>query len=208
VNLAEASRHPGQYGITREEEDLAILRELVDGMLIGFGEEPPVDGLVLAVQAASQPNYLGSPSVVQALVLPCIQAMVDGFSGKAGPMEWERQAELLVSAMTVHPDYTRMTWHSREQLGEELVQLMGLNPVSCSGGGLALVIQQALGAIHSATSRLWASLHQVPPTLWEPDGSEAFGRLTGFVVASFLGTASLGYAGKTLGDFVRRASPK
>ena len=38
VSLSEVSRHPGQYGNAREDEDLAILRELVDGMLIGFGE--------------------------------------------------------------------------------------------------------------------------------------------------------------------------
>jgi 8-oxo-dGTP pyrophosphatase MutT (NUDIX family) len=198
VNLAEVSRHPGQYGITREEEDLAILRELVDGMLIGFGEEPTVDGLVLAVQAASQPNYLGSPPVVQALVLPCIQVMVDGFSGKAGPMEWERPAELLASAMTDHPDYTRMPWHSREQLGEELIRLMSLDPRACEGQNLRFVINQALAAVHATAQRLWEEFQRDPQAQWEPEGQAAFSRLGGFVVAVFMGTAELGFTGLTL----------
>jgi hypothetical protein len=38
--MAEVNRRPGQYGETRAENDLDILRDLVDGMLIGFGEEP------------------------------------------------------------------------------------------------------------------------------------------------------------------------
>jgi hypothetical protein len=194
------SRHPGQYGITREEEDLAILRELVDGMLIGFGEEPTVDGLVVAVQAASQPNYLGSPSVVQGLVLPCIQAMVDGFSGKAGPMEWERPAELLVSAMTDHPDYTRMPWHSREQLGEELIRLMSLDPRTCERQSLCFVIERAIDAIHFNATRLWSELGEDAATPWNPDGANAFGELVRFVVSALLGTASLQHAGRVLGD--------
>ena len=198
VQLAEVNRHPGQYGIAREEEDLAILRDLVNGMLIGYGEEPAVDGMVLALQAASQPNYLGSPAVVQALVLPCIQAMVDGFSGKSAPEQWLQPAAQLAAAMTDNPRYTRMPWHSREQLGESLIALMNLDPRACEGQNLRFVLAQALGAVHAKALRLWEEFQRDPQAQWEPEGQAVFGRLNSFVVSALMGTAGLGYSGVDL----------
>lgn len=95
--------------------------------------------------------------------------MVDGFSGKAGSMEWERPAELLVSAMTDHPDYTRMPWHSREQLGEELIRLMSLDPRACEGQSLRFVMDQALAAVHATAQRLWEEFQRGPRAQWEPE---------------------------------------
>jgi 8-oxo-dGTP pyrophosphatase MutT (NUDIX family) len=207
VHLAEVNRHPGQYGITREEEDLAILRDLVDDMLIGYGEEPAVDGLVLALQAASQPNYLGSPAVVQALVLPCIQAMVDGFSGKAAPEQWMQPAEQLAAAMTDDSRYTRMPWHSRAQLGESLIPLMNLDPRACEGQKLRFVLDQALGAVHAKALRLWEEFQRDPQAQWEPEGQTAFGRLSSFVVSALMGTAGLGFSGVDLRSIDRSTTP-
>lgn len=198
VQWAEVNRHPGQYGVTREEEDLTILQDLVDGMLIDYGQEPAMDGWVLALQAASQPNYLGSPPVVEGLVLPCIQAMVDGFSGKAAPEHWLEPAAQLTAAMTDDPRYTRMPWHSREQLGESLISLMNLDPRACDGQSLRFLIDQTLGAVHAAALRLWERFQRDPQALWEPEGQASFGRLSSFVVAAFTGTAGLGFAGVSL----------
>ncbi len=156
---------------------------------------------MLALQAAGQPNYLGSPPVVEGLVLPCIQAMVDGFSGKAAPDHWQEPAAQLAAAMTDDPHYTRMPWHSREQLGEALIPLMNLDPRACEGQSLRFVIEQALAAVYATALRLWEEFQGDPQAQWEPEGQAAFGRLSNFVVAAFMGTASLGFAGVSLQSF-------
>lgn len=207
VRTAEVNRHPGQYGETRAQDDLAILRDLVDGMLIRYGEKPAQDSLAQAFTAASQPDYLGAPATVEALVLPLVQAMVDGFAGKASPHDWAKPAEKLVAAMTDDPRYARMPWHSREQLGQALVALMDLDPHACAGQSLAFVVGQAIGAVHGAARRLWTRLGEDPHAAWEREGQATFGRLIGFVVAAFLGTSPVTFAGRTLHDLTARVAP-
>ena len=215
VVRAEVNRHAGQYHPSRDEEDVRLLGDLVEQMLIGYGEEPAVDGLELALITASQPNYLGSPAVVQELVQPCIQAMVDGLSGAARGTGEDRHDRLeaalarLTRAMTDDPAYTRIPWHSREQLGEALIRLMSLDGRACEGSDLAFVIGQAMAAVQVAATSLWTSLHRQAQTPWEPDGANAFGRLTGFVVSAFLGTASVVHPGLRVEDFagIQQAPP-
>lgn len=201
VSRAEVSKHPKQCPDLPEHEDIERLQDLVDGMLIGFGEEPAVDGFTLALQALGEPNYLGRPDVVRGLVEPYLNAMLEGFQSGSGHAAVQAQAEKITAALTDDPAYTRMPWHSREQLGESLVALMNLDADYCAGESLAFVVSEALAAVHIAARKLWKEFQADDDAPWDPDGQRAFRALGDFVVAALLGTAGVQFRGKTLRDF-------
>ncbi|MGA1286046.1 MAG: NUDIX domain-containing protein [Rubrivivax sp.] len=198
---AQASRHPGQWASTDDEQDLATLRDLVDHLLIDFGEAPTVAGLAEAVRALGEPNYLGQPAVVTGLVEPLLNTMLLGFAG--GQMYEAVQARIaeITAAMTEDPAYTRMPWHSRDQLGQSLVGLMNLDVEYCADEGLAFVVSESLAAVWNAARDLWQDFQADPDAAWDPDGAKAFQTLGNFVVAALLGTATVTHPGRTLRDF-------
>jgi hypothetical protein len=52
--------------------------------------------------------------------------------------------------------------------------------------------------MHAKALRLWEEFQRNPQAQWEPEGQAAFGRLSSFVVAAFMGTAGLGFEGMTM----------
>lgn len=96
-----------------------------------------------------------------------------------------------------------MPWHSREQLGESLIALMNLDPRACEGQNLRFVLDQTLGAVHATALRLWEGFQRDPQAQWEPEGQAALGRLSRFLVAAFMGSSGLRFAGVSLGSINR-----
>lgn len=201
VREVEVNRHPGQYEPIDGLDELEVLGNLVEEMLLRFGEEPEVDGFVQAVLALGQPNYLGKPPVVEGLVNGFFQALLKTLQATDSHEELEVEKQRIVAAMTDDPDYTRMPWHSREQLGVELIHRMNLDPARCEGQSLAFVVSDALDAVIEEVFQLARDIEADEHAQWEREGLETMGRMARFVVSTFLGTASLGFRNETLRDF-------
>lgn len=201
IARTQASCHPGQAAEMSDEEHLARLQDLVDHLLIGFGEEPAVDGLALAVQGLGGPNYLGRPEVVRNLVEPLLNAMIQMFSHGGGYDAVQAQILAVTTALTDDPAHTRMPWHSREQLGESLVALMNLDAAYCVGERLDFVVSEACAAVMNQARKIWEDFQAEPQAPWDSDGARAFQALGDFVVSALLGTATVQYPGCSLKDF-------
>lgn len=200
VMQAEVNRHPRQYTQQRDDEDVAILRDLVDGMLIGYGEEPAVDGFTLAALAADRQVYLGSPEVVEALLEPYALALTMRERGMGSEEAVRHAAARIVGAMTDAPGWVRMPWHCQAQLGASLVALMALDPNDCARNGLAHTVELALAAVRATVRALREALGPDEDTGPESDAARASRQLWAFVAAAFLGTAGIVFPGMRLRD--------
>ena len=100
--------------------------------------------------------------------------------------------------MTCYPSCMRLPWLCREQPGESLIPLMNRDPRACVGKKLRFVIDETLAAAYPTALRLWKRFQRSPQAQQAPEAQAAFGRLSSFVVAGFVGTAVLGFAGVAL----------
>ena len=198
VEEAVLNRHPAQYGPADESEALTLLEDLIENLLLRLSDEASVDGMVLALQAAMQPNYLGSPQVVRQLVGDYFDGVLKSLARPASYQELLAANQKLTSAMTDSPDYARMPWHSREQLGQALVHTMNLDPAYCEGESLYFVVSEALASISLAVRRLMKAFQADPKANWEPDGLQQISAVADFVTSVFLGTHTVTHPGLTL----------
>jgi 8-oxo-dGTP pyrophosphatase MutT (NUDIX family) len=207
IERVDVSRHRGQHTLPGEAEERAMLGDLVDNLLIGYGEEPAVDGFVLAALAAMQPGYLGNPKVVQDLIAPFLRAVERRLLGEGDEDAIRSAVARIAGAMTDAPAWVRMPWHDQTQLGASLVSLMHLDSEACERDGLAHTVTAALAAVRETIARIWEA-HGCGRHIEDEADDEAraevaavLGRLATFVNAAFLGTASLLFRGVTLRDF-------
>jgi hypothetical protein len=196
VVKVELNRHPGQCTFD-EQEALEGLGFWIRDYLLNYGEEPAVDGFALALIEASKPNYLGSPRVLQELFKPLLDAAFDHFFLEdLNASVLDRCTRNIISAMTDDPLYTRMPWHSREQLGVALISAFNLNPETQGSASLATVVERALAMVLEAIEKFASvsSNSQVTIEQW----SERLEALGHFVVQVFLGTHQLSHPGMSL----------
>lgn len=200
VALSEVNRHPRQYPQTSDDEDVAMLRSLIDDLLIGRGEEPVVDGLAAAALVAAQPGYLGNPAVVESLVEPYMLSVLVNLRNQLPEASGQAAAYRIVRAMTDDPAFVRMPWHCQEQLGSSLASLMELDEVACARKGLGPTVAAALAAIRDVAAEIRAAAGPDADDGPDSERAVAFGRLVAFLVAALLGTASLVFPGVRLSD--------
>lgn len=159
------------------------------------------ESVAKAIEIAAQPNYLGSPDVVQALMASWFDMVIDCLAQTATAQQRHTRMYELVRIMTEDgTGYTRIPgWHTEEALGKALVSACNLNAEYCEGETLTLIISEALAAIDSTVRQL--AYHTVDAR----DGAEQFQQRTGelysFVVAVFFGTHELLFPGTTLASF-------
>lgn len=205
VVKTELNRHPGQC-IYDEQEALEGLGYWIRDYLLNYGEEPAVDGFALALMEASKPNYLGSPRVLQDLFKPFMDAAVAALvEDDPEVSDLDRCRRNIIAAMTDDPAYTRMPWHSREQLGAALMAAFDLNEDPQGRASLAMLVEQALVKVQEAIGRLVPTSRQglqaMGPWL---EHLEALGH---FVVQVFLGTHQLSHSGMSLRHLLDELTP-
>lgn len=201
VVRTEFNRHPGQCTLT-ERESLEGLHTLIDSFLLNFGEAPASDGFAQGLMLATQPNYLGKPAVVQVLVKAFLDAVVEDAMNVDDEAAPEQAARQLLAAMTDDPRYTRMPWHSREQLGVVLIDCMVLTDPDQE---LAFeeVLAKALEQVRAAAVELSRHIQADSPEAEFSAWLHRLGVLGDYVVAVFLGTHTLSHPGQTLEHLVR-----
>ena len=160
-----------------------------------------VDGFALALMEANKPNYLGSPRVLQGLFKPFMDAAFDHvFLEEMSTADLDRFTRNIISAMTDDPDYTRMPWHSREQLGAALIGAFNLSEDPQGRASLSMLVEQALAAVLEAIKKLTpASGHGEEAMAEWIERLEALGH---FAIQVFLGTHQLSHPGMSLENLV------
>ena len=197
VVKTELNQHPDQCSLNPREA-LEGVQIWIRDFLLRFGEEPSVDGLVQALMQATQDNYLGSPRVLNDLFRPWLESAARLLVDRDA--DFSRLAPLshrIVAAMTDSPDYVRMPWHCREQLGQALIQAFNLKEDPRAMHSLALIVELAL-------DRLLGVLRVVlAPSIAHQDVADTASVMEGlgqFAVQVFLGTHEISHPGKTLDD--------
>lgn len=207
---AEVNREPEQWGETDDVADIrrieSMVRELARFHLAGKGH--PKDPFVQAIEQAAQPNYLGSPTVVQSLLSGWLETVFHCLNKQASYAEKMDALHGLVRIMTEDgTGYVRMPgWHTDEQLGSALVKWMGLNAEYCEGESLQFIVGEALAAISLSVVELQERYLVNGSDL---DGfHEQMGRLLAFSTAVFLGTNTISFPDTDLPLLIAPPKPK
>jgi 8-oxo-dGTP pyrophosphatase MutT (NUDIX family) len=184
-----------------DKEALDALRDVVDGWLLRFGEDPGKDSMAMAFEQALGPQYLGSPKVVGQLVHDYLTVIAKmALHREATFREVMEAAERFTAAFVDDEDYTHMPWHSREQLGELLVQRMGLNVAYCADESLAFVVSESAASMSNSVRQICDGYCK--DAMPRPEALfELLENLESFVVDVYLGTIAVTHPKQVLGDF-------
>jgi hypothetical protein len=204
------NRDPEQYQCTDSDEDLSLMKDLIQGHLLEPLDAPAVDGFVLALQEASKPNYLGSPTVVGDLVASLLNAVVRDFNTEEEaiiedvPPENSRGVivQKVVAALSgMDNAYTSMpSWHGTTELGRHIMKYIAPK-VSFNGfESLFELVSEAAKLVMGKAFELLLAYREDPRATWDEHGQAQLGTLQQYVTAVMLGTNSVTYGEKTLDD--------
>lgn len=206
---AEVNRDPEQYQGVDDREDIRRIESMVRELAqVPESPEAPTS-LMEAIELASQPNYLGSPQTVAALIQEFFAAHEPVSSGLP---EWS--AKLAASHRLTRimcedgMGYTRMPgWHTETALGQNLITAFNLDPDYCVGEDLAFLVGEALAALSMAVDGAVKAIGEAVAESENPEDHEeaeiGLQALFNFAVWSFLGTQMVMAPGKSLKDFLR-----
>lgn len=155
-------------------------------------------------QLASQPNYLGSPAVVTALVIPLFEAVVAQHRGigSADAVE-EACGEIAAAVSSDAGGYTRMPgWHTAEALGAAEMRFLAPEAdAKFLEQGLHAITFVAMDHVAAAIAAMLRAFEEDPAAEWERDARPRLDELQQFVVSVLLGTNVVLFSGRTLAEF-------
>lgn len=204
---AEVNRDPEQYPEGRDGEDLLQIEARVRELASLQDEPEAPSSLMQAIEQASQPNYLGSPETVSALLEQFFNAHLPGPDGVPN---WEaKQAARNSLARIMCEDdtgYVRMpAWHTETALGQNLIKACNLDRDYCAGENLYFIVSEALAALSMAvdtrTKALLTALMESSDVKVLDSLKTRRQELFAFAVQTFLGTQMVMSPGKALADF-------
>lgn len=194
------NRDPAEYGNTDDDEDLKLLEEIIRYHLLEPLDEPEIDGMVKAMMLATQPNYLGSPEVVTALVKELFDVAVRALADEATQDDIAGTVAKVIAAFTDDDaGYTRMPgWHSAEQMGGYIKKYLSGTD---DGKSLAQILGNGMTAVISKLQEMLGGFVKDPGAEWDQHALVQLNALHQFVVAVLLGTNTVLYGEKTLQNF-------
>ncbi|WP_051294630.1 NUDIX hydrolase [Gemmobacter nectariphilus] len=199
---AKVNRNPEQYSETDDEADQRQIADLIGGLLVNGPTGPRTDPFAEMLIQASQPNYLGSPSVVFGLIQRVMEAAVAYFKGETNfnavwDLIWNMAQEIASG-----DDYVRMSgWHTPQCLGQALVRFMGVRPEEIFADDLDYFVSEALMALFLKARDLLNDFADDPVAQWNPHALEQLNQLHYWAVQVFLGTNELEHSSLTLAEF-------
>lgn len=178
-----------------------------------MNNDDPNESFLFAVNLAAQPNYLGNPEVVNAVLKPlftcCLQA-----HGKTGQYQNKLEHNHRITQIMCEDGhgYTRMPgWHTENGLGASLVKNFALNADYCAGENLSFIVSEAIAALTMAIDTIIKQLVEaLPEDMGEGVNLDPNGRLTElyqFAMTTFVGTDSVYFPDKTVKDFTIAPKP-
>lgn len=162
--------------------------------------------LLNALQAATQPNYLGSPSVVSQLIFDYFNHFLRHWKKESTDTEFTQAQSRFIAALTCDPNYQRMPWHSAGQLGKTLRDCLLPAAVQTKAsqvaGNLHAVLELSLQQLNLQLKSLLQGFIDDPLADWEQHALVQLNGLHGFLQAVLMGTQMLEYQGKHLSHYV------
>lgn len=194
------NRESREYSNTDDGEDLKLLEEIIRGHLLRPLEEPEVDGFVKAMSLAMQPQYLGSPDVVAALVKKVVDVCILMINEEANEHELMQAVGEVISAFTDDAaGYTRMPgWHSAEQMGVYVKKYLICHD---QGASLADILGHGMTAFIAKLQEMLGDFIKDPAANWEEHALVQLNALHRFVVSVLMGTNTVYLGEKTLAEF-------
>lgn len=199
---AKVNRNTEQYAETDDEADRRLIADLIDGLLVNGPTGPATDPFAAMLEQASQPNYLGSPSVVSGLIQQVLEAAIAYFKGEANfnavwDLIWTMGQEIASG-----DEYVRMPgWHAPQGLGQALVRFMGVRPEEIFADDLDYFLSEAMMALFLKARDMLNDFADDPAAEWNPHALEQLNQLHHWIVQVFLGTNELEHPGLTLSQF-------
>lgn len=146
IKSVMVNRRHDQYQNTDDEEDARLVLELINDLLIRSPDEPVVDSMAVALQAALQPGYLGSPKVISALVDSFFFKVVERHKGNATFEDVQEENHRLTGAFTTgEGGYKVMPgWHNEAGLGRAIVRAFCLDPDKYADENLVCILSNGL----------------------------------------------------------------
>lgn len=205
---AEVNRYSPHYSNKDDQEDI----DRITNMVMQLADLPPgaksraVDPMVATLETATQPNYLGSPEVVERLLIPFFDALIDVWrcrmgnrSAKEAREEVERKRLRLSRIFSGNdPNYVTMPWHSFEQLGQSAIRYFELDKDYCEGESLGLILDESFCAVSLVVGDLLRKFVYAEEHHWNRDVAPQIQTLIRFTGAVLLGTNTVCYPAETI----------
>ena len=205
---AKVNRKSEQYSETNDATDQRMIADLINGLLVNGPTGPRTDPFADMLTQAAQPNYLGSPDVVSAIIQQVVEVAIGYFKGETNfnavwDLIWNTGQEIAEG-----DEYVRMPgWHTPQGLGQALVKFMGVRPEEMFADGLEYFLSEALTALFLTARDMLRGFTHDPIAQWNPHGLEQLNQLHHWTVQVFLGTNELEHPGVTLRARLRRGFP-
>jgi hypothetical protein len=209
---AEVNRYTPHYQNKDDEEDRVRIVDMVLELAkqtMG-AKSQAVDPMVAGLELAMQPNYLGSPTVVNEIVKPLFDIEIGlwryRYDKTAPVVTYNDTVEVMMRFADImsgeDSGYTKMSsWHSIEELGRAAIKYFNLDAEYCSGESFYFVMSESSAAISLKISEYLSAYVKTEGAQWQRDALPQLSVLHKFVVAVLLGTNTVLMPGKVLKDF-------
>jgi hypothetical protein len=168
------------------------------------------DPFVAGLKQTLVPNYLGNPEVVQGLLEPLFQAVLEHqmalASGMAARATYEacgeqntRVARIFTGEDSTYPPIG--TWNSAAQLGALVVNVLDLDQAHYADENLFCILTEGLGRVELKLNEIFAAYHSDPARDLHRDLLPRFSELLDFTASVLMGTQSVLFPDRTLKDF-------
>lgn len=160
-------------------------------------------GLFQALDLATQPNYLGSPAVVSAIVLEIIELSRAYYKGETNFNAVWDVVWTMGENLNSGEGYTLMPgWHNPDGIGSALLRYFQLRPEDNLADDMTYFWTEALMALFFKTRELLVAYAADPIALWEEQFQPQITALHDWAVSVFLGTNVVFDPDRVISDFV------
>lgn len=201
---AEVNRNPEQYAEADDEQDVRRIETMVRELGRGDLNHDGPSSLVVCLTLAAQPNYLGDPQVVAALLEPYFQLLIASWQGQANYADRMAMNQKITRIFCEDgTGYTRLPgWHNEAGVGQNVIRHLGLDAGYCEGESLDMLVGEGLASVSLAFNDLHLQWEQAQQSGQAIDLSERLTTLGWFVVTVFMGINGVYFPDKVLKDIV------
>lgn len=215
ARFARINLDQDKYGGTLDEA-----REMLLNVLRYFAtdeaHEPYESGFLIAMKEATQPNYLGSPTVVMELVAPYFWRILCKdlpryFSELESMPGYEPTGYNDVLTINKHitavlcgdnADFHGLeSWRTERGLGQAIISHLDLDPNWCADENLHFIVTEGLASISLQLSQIITDWAKEEPPLDIAALMKIIGIFREFTVSILLGTHTVHFPNVTLSDF-------
>lgn len=204
------SREKEHYSHPDSDEELRMMQDIIRYHLLEPLDAPIQDGIVMAARHAAQPGYLGSPQVVQSILEPVIQTMVELFEPDSKVDEHKLNKVMLdATRIFIGQDsqYTTMPqWHTMNGIGENIQKYLTLPEQLQADADFKRTVTNGIGSVMVKAQELIAEFLEDPAANWEEHALLQLNALQDFACNVLLGTNTVIHGEKTISDFSWQAA--